>query len=81
MKIRIDVDCSPDEARAFFGLPDVRPMQEAALAAIQERLKAGLEAKDVDALMKAWMPPGIAGVEGLQKAFWSAVSGAKTKDG
>lgn len=80
MKITIDVDCTPDEARAFFGLPDVKPMQEAALAAIQERLEAALAAQDVEALMKAWMPPGIAGIDNLQKAFWSAASGAKTKD-
>ena len=80
MKIKIDVDCTPDEARTFFGLPDVKPMQEAALAAIQARLKSALEAQDVEALMKAWMPPGIAGIDNLQKAFWTAVAGAKTKD-
>ena len=80
MNIKIDVDCTPDEARTFFGLPDVKPMQEAALAAIQARLKSALEAQDVEALMKAWMPPGIAGIDNLQKAFWTAVAGAKTKD-
>ena len=29
MKIKIDVDCTPQEARAFLGLPDVAPMQKA----------------------------------------------------
>jgi len=28
MKITMNIDCTPDEARAFFGLPDVKPMQE-----------------------------------------------------
>lgn len=32
MKITIDVDCTPDEARRFLGLPDVAPMQEALMA-------------------------------------------------
>lgn len=80
MKIKIDVDCTPEEARACLGLPDVKPMQEATLAAIQARLKAALEAQDAEALMKAWMPPGLGGIENLQKAFWSAVAGAKTKE-
>ena len=31
MKIKIDIDCTPQEARAFFGLPHVEPMQEAVL--------------------------------------------------
>ena len=26
MKITVDVDCTPEEARAFLGLPDVKPM-------------------------------------------------------
>ncbi|WP_420846806.1 DUF6489 family protein [Microvirga tunisiensis] len=28
MKITMDVECTPEEARAFLGLPDVKPMQE-----------------------------------------------------
>ena len=30
MKIKIDIDCTPEEAAdRFFGLPDVAPMQDA----------------------------------------------------
>ena len=32
MKIKIEVDCTPEEARNFFGLPNVKPMQEAVMA-------------------------------------------------
>ncbi|MFY9972047.1 MAG: DUF6489 family protein, partial [Roseiarcus sp.] len=28
MKITVDVDCTPLEARQFMGLPDVEPMQK-----------------------------------------------------
>src|SRR6516164_5311770 len=31
MKFKIDIDCTPEEARAFLGLPDVKPLQEALL--------------------------------------------------
>ena len=79
MKIKVDIDCTPEEARAFFGLPDVKPMQDAALQAIQERLTKGLQAQDIETLMKAWMPQGLGGFEGLQKAFWAQATGDKKK--
>ena len=43
MKITIDVDCTPLEARQFMGLPDVEPMQKAAMAEIEKRMMTELE--------------------------------------
>ena len=31
MKVTVEVDCTPEEARRFLGLPDVVPMQQAAM--------------------------------------------------
>ena len=28
MKVNVEVTCTPEEARAFFGLPDLGPMQQ-----------------------------------------------------
>ena len=71
MKITIDVDCTPEEARAFLGLPDVAPMQEAAIAKVQEQLMAALSAMDQETMLKTWLPGGLEGLERMQKAFWS----------
>ncbi len=76
MKITIDVDCSPEEARAFLGLPDVAPMQAAVMEELGKRMSAGLEAMDPEALMKTWMPLGLQGLEQAQKMFWSQMSEA-----
>ena len=38
MKITINVDCTPEEARRYMGLPDVAPMQEAVLRKMQEQM-------------------------------------------
>jgi hypothetical protein len=35
MKITINVDCTPAEAREFLGLPDLRPLQAAWLAEVE----------------------------------------------
>ncbi len=71
MKITIDVDCTPEEARAFLGLPDVAPMQQALMEEIGERMSAGLDAMDPETLMKTWLPLGVQGLEQAQKVFWA----------
>ncbi len=81
MKITLDVDCTPEEARAFLGLPDVAPMQAAVMEDLSKRMSAGLETMDPETLVKTWMPLGLQGMEQAQKMFWSqmgtAASGAK----
>ena len=80
MKVTIDVDVTPDEARRFFGLPDVAPMQEAVMAEIQKRVMANLQAMEPEQLMKTWLPAGLQGFEQMQKAFWNAMGGKKSGD-
>ncbi len=88
MKIHIDIDCTPEEARAFLGLPDLQPMQAAVLERMQARLLSALDSLEPEQLMRAWMQgtlPGLGpeslqgamqGWEQLQKAFWSQMSAA-----
>ncbi len=79
MKINIDIDCSPQEARTFLGLPDVEPMQRSLMQMIQDRMEKNLAAMDAEALMKQWMPAGAQGWDAMQKMFWSAMSGTGQK--
>ena len=60
MKITVDIDCTPAEARSFMGLPDVEPMQKAVMAEIERRMMAELERFSPESLFKAWLP--IAGM-------------------
>jgi hypothetical protein len=71
MKISVTVDCTPEEARASMGLPDVKPMQEALMKDLEDRMRANFAAMTPDALAKAWMPAWIPGAEQLQSTFWS----------
>jgi hypothetical protein len=77
VKIKLDIDCTPEEMRAFFGLPDVKPMQEALLAELQQRLAAGLKAMDPEAMLKTWLPAGLKGFEQLQEMFFAQMGGQK----
>jgi hypothetical protein len=75
MKITIDIDCTPEEARTFLGLPDVQPMQQALMAQMQERLSETLAAMEPETMMKTWLPLGLQNWEQLQRAFWSQMAG------
>ena len=79
MKITVDVDCTPEEARTFLGLPDVKPMQDALLRQAQDRMSASLQAMDPETMMRTWMPAGVQGLEQLQK-FWSSFASAARRD-
>jgi len=74
MKVSIDIDCTPEEARTFLGLPDVQPMQTAMMKQVEERMSAALAASDPEQLMKTWLPMGAHNFEQLQKLFWTQVA-------
>jgi hypothetical protein len=74
MKVTFNIDCTPDEARAFLGLPDVKPMQEELLKEVQERLRTTLQAMEPEAILKTWLPTTIRGFEQLQEMFLSQMA-------
>ena len=76
MKINVEIDCTPQEARAFLGLPDVQPMQEKLLAELQERMAANLRAMEPQEMMKLWLAPGVEGFGTLYETFMR-MAGAK----
>jgi len=75
MKVTVNVDCTPEEARAFLGLPDIKPMQDRMMQEMEAQLAARLKAMSPDEMLRTWMP-GNAGLEQMQ-AFFSQFTGAK----
>lgn len=71
MKVTIDIDCTPEEARAFLGLPDVAPLQDAALAQMKAQLDAAAKTMNPETVMKTLFPMGPDAVAEMQKAFWA----------
>ena len=71
MKVHIEVDMTPAEARAMIGLPDVAPLQKQMMDDIKARMTKAMEAGDMESLMRAWTPLG--GQEAFyqfQKFLW-----------
>ena len=69
MKITVVVDCTPLEAREFFGLPDVRPMQVAMMEQVQEKMMTNLDQFSPETLMHNWFTFDPKMAERFQEMF------------
>lgn len=73
MKIKFDIEATPQELRTFFGLPDVEPLQQEMINIIRRNMSAGMEGFDPTMLLKPWLPSHLQSVDFLQKAFWQGL--------
>ena len=71
MKFKFDIECTPEEARAFVGLPNVAPMQERMMEELEERLQENMRNLSPEEMVKTWMPATMQGLGEMQKMFWS----------
>ena len=55
MKAVINIECTPAEARAFLGLPDVEPIQAAVMERLQEHIVSEIDRFSPEALMTQWL--------------------------
>jgi hypothetical protein len=71
MKFNFDIECSPDEARRFLGLPDVLPLQEKMMKELENRMADSIKSMEPDMFIKHWLPMSMQGMQEMQKMFWS----------
>ncbi len=69
MKVKFEVECTPDEARQFFGLPDVKPMQEALMDKLEGHMGEAIDRFSPDTLLRSWLSLGPAGVDTMRDMF------------
>ena len=72
MKVHIEIDCSPDEARRFMGLPDVEKANAVYIDTIAKAMKGVSSIDQLDQYAKQLAPMGQMGL----KIFQSFVEGA-----
>ena len=76
MKITMNVDCTPEEARAFFGLPDVQPLQEEMLKLMRAKMLESAKIMEPERLMQMWAPMMNQGASQMNEFFKAVVTGA-----
>ncbi len=58
MKLTIDIDCTPQEARVFLGQPDVEAFNDWMVEQMKARFEANMELLKPEEIMKGWMAVG-----------------------
>jgi hypothetical protein len=74
MKLNVEIDCTPAEARAFLGLPDVTALNDHLVEEMKKRMDANIAMAAPEELMKNWMAFGGQASEQFMKLM-SAASG------
>jgi len=66
MKINVEVDCTPEEARRAMGLPDLTPIHDKYVATVIDTMNGtALKPEMIETMMKSWLPMSDAGM-----TFW-----------
>lgn len=77
MKITLDVDCTPEEARSFLGLPDLSAVNATIASELERRTRENLDGlADPKAFWDRAMSTGLGGMDAFVEAFRRA--GEKT---
>lgn len=80
MKVTMEIDCTPAEARLFFGLPNVEPMQDAVMAQLEKRMLTEMDRFSPEGIMKSWLSLVPQNAERLQEMFGAMfMAGAREK--
>ncbi len=69
MKCKLEVECTPLEARQFFGLPDVQPLQATVMQEVEKKMLSEVERFSPDGVLKSWLSMFAQSPEQLQDAF------------
>ena len=77
MKVNIEIDMTPEEARRLMGMPDVTPLNDKFVEEMGKRMKTMMD--DPESVMKTWVALGGQGVEQFQRFLWDSASRALKK--
>lgn len=78
MKITVNVECSPEEARSFLGLPDVKPLQAEMMKIMRDKTIENMKMMEPDKAMQVWGPMFNQGAQQMQDFFRSVMTSAAT---
>ncbi|MET0251265.1 MAG: DUF6489 family protein [Novosphingobium sp.] len=76
MKMTCEVDCTPEEARRFLGLPDVSEANAAYVDAVTQAMKGATNIEQMQKYAKQLAPMGQAGLKLFQQMMESGASAA-----
>ncbi|MBN8830032.1 MAG: hypothetical protein J0G94_05235 [Sphingomonadales bacterium] len=82
MKFNVDVECTPEEARTFLGLPDMKPIHDLYIQAVMDAMSGQTNLEQMERMFRSLSPLGDAGMKlfsSLMDLGISAASGTTPK--
>ncbi len=76
MKINVEVECTPEEARRAVGLPDLTPIHDRYIAMVMETMSGQVKPEMIETMLRNWQPMGEAGM-----SFWKKMIDGAIKPG
>lgn len=77
MKVNFEIDCTPEEARRFLGLPDVSKANEVYVEAVAKAMQGANGMEQLDQLAKQIAPMGEMGLKLFQQFLEGGLGSAK----
>ncbi|MCU6454211.1 DUF6489 family protein [Sphingomonas sp. A2-49] len=72
MKVTVDIDLTPEEARRAMGLPDLTPLHDRYVASLLETMSGQVRPELLENMMKSWAPMSEAGFTMWRQMFEQA---------
>lgn len=63
MKFNVEVECTPDEARSFLGLPDMKPIHEMYMQTVMDTMSGQTNVEQMEKMFRSLSPLGDAGMK------------------
>ncbi|GAB5482415.1 DUF6489 family protein [Sphingorhabdus sp. EL138] len=79
MKVTVELDCTPEEARRMMGLPDVAKLNETYVKEMSKFLQGASSVEQLQNFTKIIAPMGEAGIKMFSSFLGGAMSGGNGK--
>jgi hypothetical protein len=79
MKMTVEIDCTPEEARNFLGLPDLSSLNEHMVDEMRRRMDANMAALQPEEVFKTWAAFGGQAQEQMRKLMTAATEAALSR--
>jgi len=80
MKVNVELDCTPEEARRFLGLPDVSKANEAYVDAVMKAMQGVGSLEQMQQMTKQLAPMGELGMKWFSQLMEAGMSRKSKKD-
>jgi hypothetical protein len=79
MKVNVEIDCTPEEARRFLGLPDVSKANDAYVEQMTKAMQGVGSIEQLQEYAKQLAPMGEMGMKMIQQFLQSGMGGGTKK--